>query len=745
MVKRMAVVILVLLTTTIAGNLLWPVKLSEVKGGSIIIPDRITGKVKIIIDGELEESVWKLPSISPSFITVIPTFGKDLGVETRVWAAYDKTGLYFAFQCLDPEPARIKSTIAQRDEILMDDYVGVFLDTMGNRQSVFEYYVNPNGIQTDAVSTSVKGRDLTADFVWQSAAKITASGYQVEIRIPLKSIRYPESKGKSKEVKMGIMFTRSVPHSSARAYWPEKQRWEHIEFNSMAEVVYQDLTKSGIRLEILPNFTYNRDSQRKTGDEWDKSTETNAGVSVKYGITSSITAEATANPDFSQVESDVFQVEVNRRYPIFYSEKRPFFLESKEVLEFTTIKDSMMLSAVHTRRIVDPGWAAKISGSSGKMNFAVLAANDRSAGRPLENEVNPYEGKSALFGIVRAKYNIGSDNFIGLLYSGRHLEDQFNDTFGADLKYRFSKYLRGGLSYLHTRTRWAEGEPLGTGSGINAMLEFYSPKLITWGIYERYSTDFFIATSFHNRVGISRGACGIGPILSVNSKKLPWLKRVIPFVHFYHLYDLDTNITDSSWEIAVNLGLTLRGDMNLEYWTEKEGWAGTLFNKKYFHSIGSIQPFKWLVLYENITLGEQIYYHPSNAFVGNGKTIDLYAYMEPNKKLKISLNYTYSELKEKQSGQKIYSVNIYNFYTAYQFNKYFFVRGYVRYDSLQEKFLTDFLASFTLIPGTVVHLGYGSLYLDNRWQNDMWVSGQGDLIKMREGIFFKASYLWRIK
>jgi hypothetical protein len=745
MVKRLLVVILLFLAAMITGNLLWPVKLLEVKDGSVIIPDRVTGKVKITIDGELEEAAWKLPWISPSFITVHPTFGRDLGVETRIWAAYDKTSLYFAFQCLDPEPDKIKSTIAQRDDILRDDYVGVLLDAMGNRQSGFEFYINPNGIQADAVSSSVKGIDLTADFVWESAGKITAHGYQVEIRIPLKSIRYQESKGKSKQVKMGIMFTRSVPHLGARSYWPEKQRWEHTEYNAMAEVVYQDLKKSGLRLEILPNFTYSRDSERETGDNWDKRTDTNVGVSMKYGITSAITAEATVNPDFSQVESDAFQVEVNRRYPIFYREKRPFFLESKEVLEFTKIKDSMMYSAVHTRRIVDPGWAAKISGASGKLNFAVLAANDRSAGRPWENGINPYEGKSALFGIVRAKYNIGSDNFIGLLYSGRHFQDQQNDTLGADLKYRFSRYLRGGLSYLHTSTRRAEGDPLETGSGINAMLEFYSPKLITWGIYERYSTDFFIATSFHNRVGISRGACGIGPILRVKSKQLPWLKRIIPFVHFYHLHDLYTNMTDSTWEFAVNLAFSPRGEMNLEYWTAKEGWAGTLFNKKYFHSIGSIQLFKWLYLYENITLGEQIYYHPSEAFVGNGKTIDLEAFLEPNRKLKIGLNYTYSELKQKQSGQKIYSVNIYNFYTAYQFNKYFFLRGYVRYDSLQEKLLTDFLASFTLIPGTVVHLGYGSLYLENQWQGNMWVSGQGDLLKMREGIFFKASYLWRIK
>jgi hypothetical protein len=112
----------------------------------------------------------------------------------------------------------------------------------------------------------------------------------------------------------------------------------------------------------------------------------------------------------------------------------------------------------------------------------------------------------------------------------------------------------------------------------------------------------------------------------------------------------------------------------------------------------------------------------------------------------------YTDLRQKQSSivepgvsdREIYSVNIYNFRTTYQFNKYFFIRGILRYNSFQEKLLTDFLASFTLIPGTVVHLGYGSIYLRNQWVDNRWVPGQGDFLPMKRGLFFKASYLWRI-
>ncbi len=730
---------LILSVFVLTRSSLWAVKVLE--EGNVIIPDK--SAAKIVVDAELNEAVWMQEPINKEFMTLIPNFGKPLGLETRIWVAYDKENLYFAFECFDPEASKIKTSIARRDKIQNDDHVAVLLDASGSKQGSFEFYVNPNGIQMDALNSAVSGVDFAPDFVWDSAGKVTPAGYQCEIRIPLESIRYQGGKGKNKEVSMRAMFYRSVPHLGSVATWPAIEAGQN-EYNFMATIVYQGL-KGALKLEILPNFTYSWDSERIKEDTWEKDTDANIGVGIKYGITSSITAEATVNPDFSQVESDAFQMEVNRRYPVFFSEKRPFFMESKDVLDFTVIHQSMMIDPIHTRFIADPGWAAKFSGSAGKMNFALLAADDRSAGQPWEIGVNPDEGKSALFGIVRAKYNIGSDNSLGILYSGRHFAGQRNDVLGADLKYRLSKALRASLSYLHSTTRQAEGDPLAQGGGVNAMLQYNSPKLISWAIYERYEPDFFMATAFLNRGGISRGAFGIGPVFNIKIKQLPWLKRIIPFTHYYRVYDLGTKMTDTSREYAVNFGFAPLGELYLEYWHEDEAWAGRLLDKKYFHSLGYIQLCKWLHIFENITLGDQIYYHPTDPFVGIGKTINLAVTLEPGIKLKLGFDYLHSALKDKKSKQEIYSVEIYNLTTTYQFNRYFFLRGILRYDSYQEKLLTDFLASFTLIPGTVVHLGYGSIYLRNQWQDNQWLPGQGDFLLMKQGLFFKASYLWRIK
>lgn len=693
---------------------------------------------KIVIDGELSEAVWQNRPFIPELKVFFPIYGQAIDQETRVWAAYDRSSLYFAVQCLDAQANQVKATIAQRDRVDRDDFVLIKLDTLGSRQSAYEFYVNPRGIQMDGISSAVSGSNMDPDFVWHSAGKLIPQGYQVEVRIPLKSIRYP----RGKELKMGFILIRSIPHLGIVASWPGKLPFEN-EFKYMTDMVYRDMKGGNLKLEVLPNFTYSRDSERISENRWDSVDDTDIGVGIKYGISSAVTAEATINPDFSQVESDAFQVEVNRRYPVFFSEKRPFFMESKEVLDFTIIKESMMVDPIHTRRIVDPGWAFKLSGSSGKLNFSLLSADDRSVGQPWDTGLNPNEGKSALFGIFRAKYNLGSDNMLGILYTGRTFAGEANNVAGLDLKYRLSKELRASFSYLQSATRDMEGDPWRAGGGLNAMLQYVSRRLISWMIYERYDSDFYMSTAFQNRVGISRGAFGIGPMFDMRIKGLPWLKRIIPFTHYYRNYDLVTKLTDIHREYAVNFTFSPMGELNLEYWDVDEGWAGQVLDKQYFHAVGYIQLVKWLFMYADIALGEQIYYHPLQPFVGDGKTISLSAILEPSKKVRLGLNYLRTDLETKDTGQKVYAVDIFNLETAYQFNRYFFLRGIVRYDNLQEKLLTDFLASFTLIPGTVVHLGYGSLYLRHQWQDGQWMPGLGELQEMKRGLFFKASYLWR--
>ncbi len=421
-------------------------------------------------------------------------------------------------------------------------------------------------------------------------------------------------------------------------------------------------------------------------------------------------------------------------------------MESKEILDFSIVRWGMMIAPIHTRTIVDPGWASKFSGSTGKLNFILLAANDRSPGGTGQNEMNPNGDKSAWFGIARAKYNLGSDNSIGILYSGRHFAGERNDVAGADLQYRLSNKLRTSLSYLYSTTRDSEDGPLKKGNGWNAMLRYDTRSFFTMLGYERYDKDFFMATAHLNRSALSRWTIGSGNLLGLKSRQLPWLKQIIPYIYYIHLHDLETQMDDSAWIFGLEFEFAPMGGIYFEYSLENEAWAGKLFHKNFLYGNGGIQLFKWLRLSGYFVMGDSIYYDLQDPFLGNGRNFSLSTSVQPGIKLKIGLEYIHTELREKQSNREIFAVNIYNFRTTYQFNKYFFLRGILRFDSFQEKLLTDLLASFTLIPGTVVHLGYGSLFLRNQWndQTQQWVTGPGDLLQMKQGIFFKVSYLWRL-
>ncbi len=736
------ITILTLLLTTTPPL---PLQATELKNNdTTILPDKLTTKTNkttpIKIDGNLTESVWQNSTpIDKPFKTISPTYGQPFTQKTLIHTAYDQKNLYFAFQCFDTHPSKIKTSITQRDNISNDDWVGVILDATGSKQGAYEFYVNPNGIQMDKVKSAVTvdAADKAPDFVWESAAKITETGYNVEIRIPLDTIRYQGGK----HVKMGAVFIRQVSREGSSGTWPEIQPGSTY-FNFMAELQYHGL-KNDLRLEILPNVTYSSTSERTGPATWETEKDTNIGMSIKYGITSSITAEATINPDFSQVESDAFQVEVNQRYPLFYSEKRPFFMENKQTFDFSVIKWGYMPAPVHTRKIQDPSWALKFSGSAGRMDFALLAADDRAPGQPWAGLMfNPNEGKNALFGIVRAKYNIGGDNSVGFLYSGRYFGESSNSVTGVDVKYRVFKNLRATFSYLRSVSRILESEPWKKGNGWNAMLEYRTPKLFSMLAYERYDSGFRMDSAFLNRVGIGRWVIGAGHTISPKLSWGKWLKRVMPYAYFLKLHDLESGLADTAGIFGLNLGFAPMGEFNFEYYIDHEVWQGELFRKNYVVGEGRIQILKWLHLNGNFTIGEGIYY--GGGRMGRLRSYGVGVTVQPGVKFNLGLSYAYSLMRERSLSQRIYSVDIYNFRATYQFNKHFFLRGIVRYDSLQEKLVTDVLGSFTLIPGTVVHVGYGSLYRRQRWDGNVPMIGVGEFEVVRRGFFFKASYLWRL-
>jgi hypothetical protein len=317
--------------------------------------------------------------------------------------------------------------------------------------------------------------------------------------------------------------------------------------------------------------------------------------------------------------------------------------------------------------------------------------------------------------------------------------------FGADFQYRLSKSLRLKLGYLHSGTKDPGGGPLRNGNAFTAFMLYRTLKITSWAGYELYDKNFAMESAFLNRTNVGKGQFYIGR--NFYMKKIPWFQRIRPYFDISTLHDMGTKMDDNTWGLGINMYFTSNAAINVEYRNEKEAWQGQLYNSKFLYTFGNIQLFKWLFLQAEYRFGDQIYYGPAEPFLGKGRQFTFDFIYQPNIKLSFISQWIHNKLSRKEGGinQNFYTVDIFNLLASYQFNKYFFVRGAVRYNDFQDKLLTDFLASFTLIPGTVVHLGYGSLYERKEWQNNQWVPGQGGLLNMKNGLFFKVSYLWRIK
>ena len=268
------------------------------------------------------------------------------------------TRLYFAFRCLDTQPDRIRTTISRRDNAFTDDWVGLSLDSSRAGQLAYHLFVNPSGIQMDALQSGTNGEDFAPDYIWQNASRVDEGGWSAEIRVPLETIRFRSGT----DVRMGILFWRKISRTGVSTAWPEIRPGQWV-FESNTAMVFDRLEARRL-LDVIPSLTMSGTQGRVSISEWNRMHgRGDVGVSVKYGVTSGVTLDATVNPDFSQVESDAFEVEINQRFPIFFSEKRPFFMEGMGLFNLAgTNGDATMRTAVHTRRIIDPDAGAQTDG-----------------------------------------------------------------------------------------------------------------------------------------------------------------------------------------------------------------------------------------------------------------------------------------------------------------------------------------------------------------------------------------------
>ena len=695
-----------------------------------------------VLDGSLDDEVWKKAAmVDEIWVTYNPVNGNELPQRTRAYLAYDEENLYFAFHCIDSQPDQIKTSLTKRDNIFEDDWVGLSLDTVGTKQYGYELFVNPSGAQGDIFRTG-DSEDSSTDWVWHSAGKKVADGYIVEICQPLKNIRFASGEN----VQMGVVFWRRISRLNMSGSWPQLVPGKGIA-GSQAPVVFSNLPRPLV-LEALPSLTTSSAWTRLSPSSWSGADQTrDFGIGIKYGITSTVVAEATWNPDFSQVESDALQVTVNQRYPIFYSEKRPFFMEAGNFFNLAGVWGPVNMSTpVHTRLIIDPQWGTRLTGEVGKTSFALLAASDRSPGRSWgDGEENPGLGRQATFWIGRGKYGLGGDNFFGLLYSGREFGAEYNRALATDLSYRLGKYHLVLANYIQSYSARPDVGGRFQGGSLTAHYSFNRNNTFLDVVADAVDPGFQMDTAYYQRTGITAGKFYFSQSFVPNKKKVPWLLGVNTSVYGSLTHDRISGLDDRELELFLGFNTILQGSIGADLYLAREGWAGRLFDRSQAQFSLSLQPFTWLKIHTCYLLGRAIYYDLQSPFLGNRTQLHLQASLQPTKNLNLFAEHLNSRFRRLGSGDKVYDQGIWRGRLTYQFSQKFFVRGLLQYDDFYKRVLGDFLASFTYIPGTVLYLGYGSLNESQSWSDGSWQrGGTGDrYYQTRQSLFFKVGYRYQ--
>jgi uncharacterized protein DUF5916/cellulose/xylan binding protein with CBM9 domain len=692
------------------------------------------------IDGVLDDEAWSGAAMETGeWLSYNPLYGDRIQQQTRVWIASDDSYIYFAFQCDDPDPSGIKTSITRRDNIFSDDWVGISLDALGTGQMSYHLMVNPSGVQLDMLNSVSGNEDQSPDYVWDSAGRLNATGYAVEMRLPLQTIRFRGGQ----DVKMGILFWRRISRLGVSASWPALEPGKWV-FERHAALVFGEL-QSRLPREVIPSTTFARNQGRDAPSVWGKAdNEGDVGLSAKYGLTSTITLDATVNPDFSQVESDAFQVEVNQRFPVFFSEKRPFFMEGAGIFTLAGQGDDNSLQrAVHTRRIVNPVFGAKVTGTVGRLTFGTLTALDQDPGRTFLPEGDPDARKDRLFNVLRGQYSLGPSNYVGALAVDAEYAGGFNRVAGADLSWRVNSTQRVTGFVLGSSTRAPHAADAVGGMGLQGTYEYSTRRLVLVGSGEHYDRDFQMETAFINRVGITSGWGYAEYSIYPDKTKYPWLRRISPFTFTQGGRDRNADGNDLIQVSGVRLRFTRQGFFRFDRIDGFEPWAGQRFERSSWRAQGEVQLYRWLSLDAQHRFGSAVFYDPDEPFQGRSRDSNIGMTLQPSGRLSQALSYRRIVFDRASTGEQVYDLDILYSRTTYQFSRQFFIRAIAQYDSSRFRVLTDFLSSYELRPGTVVYAGYGSLIERRDFVDGAWVSGRGAYETSQRGLFFKASYLHR--
>jgi hypothetical protein len=743
------------------------------------------------IDGNLQDSVWNDAVELNDFVQTFPGDNIFPTYPTKVFLGYDNTNLYIGI-CAKDDSGSVRATLANRDDILGDDHIKIYLDTFNDNRRAYLLIFNPLGIQQDGIFVEGTEPDYSVDIVMESRGILTSKGYCIEIAVPFHSLRYQSGEGKE----WGLHVIRTIKHlNDEENSWMPLIRGNVNLLNQSGKISGLTNIDGNLNLEIIPTFTFSERGYRIIKESNNNFItgpfKGDPGISMKLNTTSNLAFDFTLNPDFAQVEADQFVITANQRFPIFFEEKRPFFLEGIDIFQTP-------LKVVHTRTIIDPDVALKMSGKLGDYTIGVLGASDNAPGSFSSEElsdpairpnIEELIGKKSYFGITRFKKDIGTESYIGLLTTAYNFVRKENYTIGLDGRFNFNSNMALTLQFLGSISKSNFYDPdnntevFRKGSGLGYFINFYKSSrhfnLTLEG--DGATPDYRTKTGFIEQTNINRWAL----ISRYNSEPqhdalliswsalctfradFDWQGRM-KYAYIYPRILLNfPKQTFINFYVYSDYLKLLEEEFGPRRNVKQEGaFIGSperITNYKGFTvEIGST-PIKEITAYFSIDRSwDNFDYDLGSGFrfprvspaalespdapldPGKGNAIDIQSSLTylTNESLRFSFEYTKSRLFRKDTKRVAFDQNIYSFGSTYQFTRFSFLRARFEYESLEAIMRAQLLVGWTPNPGTAFYIGYNE-DLNYNGYNSFTQKLEPGIHRNRSIFFLKLSYVFQ--
>jgi hypothetical protein len=761
-----------------------------------------------VIDGKLDDAVWQTAAVFGEFLQTSPGENVKPTHPTEFMMGYDSKHLYLAFRVIQDRNT-VRATVARRDAIFNDDYVLVHLDTFNDQRQAYLLFFNPLGIQADGTFTEGRGEDYSLDIVMESKGVLTEDGFTIEVAIPFKSLRYEAGKNKQ----WGIHINRRVKYNNNEYNsWMPDPRNVSGWLNKAGKITGLEGIETTRQLEINPSVTLSQGSRRSRhtfdgnpgGRYVNEGIKGDFGFTAKFGLTPTMTLDFAYNPDFAQVEADAPVTTANQRFPIFFAEKRPFFLERIDIFQ-------TRMNVVNTRAIVDPDIAAKLTGRRGKNTFGIMYASDNAPGNYSKDEresllvcqqrriTNPslncgsiegYLDKNANIGVLRLKRDVGRQHSVGFFATSFNFPERHNYTSGFDGRFRLSQKIVTEFQILGTHSRrfffdpdlnrniYRSGNGFGYSYSITRADRNWYMELNGVGRTRDYRAD----VGFTPRVDTNQHRTFVQYQTNRDAKKSIIFKRINNNTVVSHDWAGRTQSASTNTQgmlalqrqTFIGAGAVFGYERVFEHEfgarrtaTRPGAFFGTdpersAYNREIYGFIETSPVKKWFALFVlghewgqlDYDLGAGRKYprvsraalldpnNPLDPGPGNQLFIESSVRYQPTTSLQMQLNYNKVRLVRHDTGLTAFDENIFSFRSTYQFTRHVFLRSRIDYSTVAARLRPQLTFGWTPSPGTAFYAGYN---------DDMNYNGFNPYTGLHEPgfrgngrtFFLKASYLFR--